>query len=283
MSSDREKHESLEAERDFLLRSLDDLDNERAAGNIDDATYARLHADYTARAAAVLRQLRDGLDLAPTVARPVTRRRQVLTLGVIAVFALTSAGLLVQSVRQRGPGGSLTGNNPNTTVPAKQREATLVAAVAQHPKDYAARIALARYYLGTDLRKAVAAYDTAAQLDPTQPEPLAYGAWIRAIAARQLKPGNRDRTLLLKTAFDRFNQAIKIGPGYADTFVYRAIVWLQLGNPKRAIPDFQRFLQLAPQDHPQRAMVLGALAQAEAAVNAGSATTASPTTPTTTR
>ena len=45
--------EALEAERDFLLRSLDDLEAERAAGNVDDDTYRTLHDDYTARAAAV--------------------------------------------------------------------------------------------------------------------------------------------------------------------------------------------------------------------------------------
>ena len=39
--------EPLEEERDFLLRSLDDLESERAEGNIDDATYERLHTDYT--------------------------------------------------------------------------------------------------------------------------------------------------------------------------------------------------------------------------------------------
>ena len=33
--------DALEAERDFLLRSLDDLEAERAAGNIDDDTYRR--------------------------------------------------------------------------------------------------------------------------------------------------------------------------------------------------------------------------------------------------
>jgi cytochrome c-type biogenesis protein CcmH/NrfG len=53
-----------------------------------------------------------------------------------------------------------------------------------------------------------------------------------------------------------------------------------LSDPQRAISDFQRFLQLAPQDHPQRDMVLSALAQAEAAVNAktSSSTTVPPTT-----
>ena len=51
---------ALHDERDFLLRSLDDLEAERAAGAIDDETYATLHADYTARAAAVLRAIERG-------------------------------------------------------------------------------------------------------------------------------------------------------------------------------------------------------------------------------
>ena len=49
---DPEDQGELERERDFLLKSLDDLETERAAGNIDDASYAELHDDYTARAAA---------------------------------------------------------------------------------------------------------------------------------------------------------------------------------------------------------------------------------------
>ncbi len=49
-----------EEERDFLLRSLDDLDAERAAGNIDDETYERLHDDYTARAAIAVRAMQGG-------------------------------------------------------------------------------------------------------------------------------------------------------------------------------------------------------------------------------
>src|SRR5438045_1411526 len=54
MNLDRD---AVEAERDFLLRSLDDLDAERAEGNIDNGTYQTLHDDYTARAAAAIRSL----------------------------------------------------------------------------------------------------------------------------------------------------------------------------------------------------------------------------------
>ena len=47
----------LEEERDFLLRSLADLEAEHDAHDIDDVDYRNLKDDYTARAAAVLRAL----------------------------------------------------------------------------------------------------------------------------------------------------------------------------------------------------------------------------------
>ena len=55
--ADLTDHEMLEEERSFLLRSLDDLDAEFGDGNIDDETYVRLRADYTARTARVLQRL----------------------------------------------------------------------------------------------------------------------------------------------------------------------------------------------------------------------------------
>ena len=80
--SDQTALGSLEAERDFLLRSLDDLDAERDAGNIDDATYQSLHDDYTARAASVIRSLDnrslddDATGVAPTDAQRHRHRRR---------------------------------------------------------------------------------------------------------------------------------------------------------------------------------------------------------------
>ncbi|MGQ0744129.1 MAG: tetratricopeptide repeat protein [Acidimicrobiales bacterium] len=47
----------LEAERDFLLASLADLEAERESGEMDDAGYQVLHDDYTARTAKILRSL----------------------------------------------------------------------------------------------------------------------------------------------------------------------------------------------------------------------------------
>jgi hypothetical protein len=47
----------LEADRDFLIRSLKDLDAEHDAGDLDPADHSRLKDDYTARAASVLRAI----------------------------------------------------------------------------------------------------------------------------------------------------------------------------------------------------------------------------------
>ena len=57
-------NETLEAEREFLLRSLDDLEAEHDAGNVDDETYRTLHDDYTARAVKNIKTM-TGLDVEP--------------------------------------------------------------------------------------------------------------------------------------------------------------------------------------------------------------------------
>ena len=56
---------ALEEQRDFLLRSLRDLETEFAAGDVDDHDYRTLKDDYTVRAAAVLRAIDDGRAASP--------------------------------------------------------------------------------------------------------------------------------------------------------------------------------------------------------------------------
>jgi tetratricopeptide (TPR) repeat protein len=278
---------TLENERDFLLRSLDDLDAERAAGNIDDETYEQLHADYTARAAAVLRRLheggdgRDGRDVPVATPEPPPARRsftrRVLPVAAIAGFAIVATVLVAQSARQREPGGSLTGNavaTPDTTAPMAQ---VLADAVQRDPDSYNARIAYARYLLNNDLQLALEQYDAAARLAPRQPEPLAYAGWIRSLVARQLGAGP-DRDAVVQSATERFDRAIEIAPTYPDSFVFRGLLrYTVLGDADAAVPDFQRFLQLAPLDHPQRDLVLDALARASDEAAAPGTTHSSPT------
>src|SRR5262245_62350089 len=98
-----EAREELEREREFLLRSLDDLERERDKGSIDDESYERLHADYTGRAAAVIRALRDGVDARP-VAPPVSKRRRTLTFVGVVAFGVIAAVALAAALGARLPG-----------------------------------------------------------------------------------------------------------------------------------------------------------------------------------
>ena len=67
----------LEEQRDFLLRSLEDLEREHEAGDIDDHDYEALRDDYTVRAAAVLRALDAHAALQTEAASPEASGRDV--------------------------------------------------------------------------------------------------------------------------------------------------------------------------------------------------------------
>ena len=75
---DIEQRAALEEQRDFLLRSLEDLEREHAAGDVDEHDYRRCGTTTRRAAAAVLRALaagqRSGGSSRPTaVAAPALR------------------------------------------------------------------------------------------------------------------------------------------------------------------------------------------------------------------
>jgi cytochrome c-type biogenesis protein CcmH/NrfG len=238
-------------ERAFLLRSLDDLDAERAAGNIDDETYAELHADYTARAAIAMRD--DGSDGAEKVDDPQpSRGRRVVVVGGLVVFALVVAIGLAVTVGARLPGDPVTGRGrEQSTGSAADRERALEAAVADRPEDASAQLALARFRLGQqDAAGALEAFQAAAQLAPTNPEPFTYSGWIIRLQ------GYPDQGLQL------LDKALEVDPNYPDAHFFRGFILLRDRlQPERAIPDFQQYLVAAP-DSPLADQVRVLLAEA---------------------
>ena len=70
---DPDRLAELEEERRFLLRSLDDLEREHDAGDVDEHDFAALRDGYVARAAAVLREIDEG-KAAPCRRAPPSRR-----------------------------------------------------------------------------------------------------------------------------------------------------------------------------------------------------------------
>jgi len=101
---------ALEEERDFLLRSLRDLEAEHDAGDIDDVDYQALEDDYTARAAAVLRAIDARRAEFATRPAPRARRATVVAVVGIAVLAVLAGVLVARASGTRSSGESATGD-----------------------------------------------------------------------------------------------------------------------------------------------------------------------------
>ena len=99
--------DELRHEQQFLLRSLRDLDNERAAGDIDDADYAALRDGYIARTAAITREL-GGAEVATSAVSRGWVRRMLVVVCVVAAGAGAGVWVARQS-GQRLPGQSSSG------------------------------------------------------------------------------------------------------------------------------------------------------------------------------
>jgi cytochrome c-type biogenesis protein CcmH/NrfG len=276
--------DDLEAERTFLLRSLDDLENELEAGNIDPDTYRVLHDDYTARASAVIQSIADGVER-PTPASPrVPPALRMLTLGGIIVFAVVAAVLLAHAVGQRRPGGQITGDAQSSGSPTTASAADVVAAAktaaAAQPKSYDARLRYARALVSAGaLPAAVQEYIAASKLDPTQAEPIAYAGWITALVAQKVTGPTQQE--LFDAAAGSLDRAISVDPTYPDSYVFKGLLLAQIEKKQCAgAVALQQFLVTAPADHPMRQLVLSALAQAVKAGNCPAPKSAT-TTPTT--
>ena len=258
--------DALVAEREFLLESLDDLEAERRDGNIDDDTYRLLHDDYTARAAAVIRSLDDGIER-PGTRAPEPRALRLVTIGAIVVFCAVAAVLLTRAIGERAPGGTITGNDglAPRSVP-EDREAALKAAAEADPRSYDARVAYARLLRDRqDFAGAIEQYTAAARLDPSQAEPLTYRGWITALVARELDDESTRRELLGRATAD-LDRAVTVDPDYGPVYVFKGIVLMRiLDRPADAVAPLQRYLVLASPDDPMRPQVLELLAEAHAA------------------
>ena len=251
--------EALEDERDFLLRSLDDLETERVAGNVDDDTYRELHDDYTARAAATIRAMRDGVDARPRP-EPLPLRRRALVTTAIVVFAVVAGVSLAAALGARLPGqtgsgntgvGSSASSGGSAAATAAQLRAQLRAqlegAVKRNPGDSKARLAFAEFLeRDGDPPGALEQYVEVARRDPTNAIAQAQAGRILYLTAQQTRDAAQAKQLLDQSRA-RFDLSVSADPGYADVRYYRAVARLDaFGDGAGAIDDAQRYLVLAP-------------------------------------
>jgi uncharacterized protein (TIGR02996 family) len=266
---DPEERQELEQERDFLLKSLDDLEGERSAGNVDAESYTELHDDYTARAAATIRALRDGIDARPTPP-PSSWRRRGLVIGGIVALAVLASVTLAAALGARLPGQTSSGNAPAGSTSRDQRQARLQAAVDANPNDATVRLALARFLEESgDMVGSLKQLDEAVRVAPDNADALADAGRVRFIVAGQVPSPDAQRQLVT-SARSLLDRAVQANPDHADARFYRAVVLLEGFNEvDAAVSEFQRYLVLAP-DGPFATQARNALAQTlEAAPGSG--------------
>ncbi|MFN8036949.1 MAG: tetratricopeptide repeat protein [Acidimicrobiia bacterium] len=270
MSAPTRDDDALARERAFLLRSLDDLDAEHDAGNVDDGTYDVLRDDYTARAAAVLRAIEGTGSPVPELP-PVSARRRVLTGLGILTFAVVAAVALASALGARLPGQTASGNSQQA-VSKESAGKALAEAARKHPDDLAAQLTYARYLdQNHQYTKAQRAYEAAVKLGPDNGDALSASAWFLYRVA-QSATDDSSRQLLLQTARDRLDRAVRADPSFPDAHVFRGVVLFRgFGDAAGAVPEFQQYLVDQP-DGPMSSMVRSVLAEAQRAVDASSTT-----------
>lgn len=238
-TSAEERRRELEDQRATLLRSIEDLDAERAVGDITDDDYRVLRDRYVARAAAVLRALEHdsgevppvsaagGLPASPQLSAaegptPVRRRRRrILLWGAVALFASAAVVLVTAELTTRLPGQTATGTI--TLSRAQQQQRTLAQAQVLETE-------------GKDAQ-ALTLYHQVLQQDPTQEQALAESGWLEFEAGVVAKNGT-----LLSDGQAQEQRAERADPtGYAP-HLYLGSMLLVEGQWKGATGEYSQFL-----------------------------------------
>jgi hypothetical protein len=246
---------ALADERDHLLRSIEDLDRELGAGEVDEDDYRTLRAEYVSRAAAVLREIEaasaagdggegearigagGGDDRAATrgpgsgLRRRLGRRGVRLWLGcglavcltgLVVLFALRVAGV-------RLPGETSSGSitlNPSQQVQAELTQAQQLGAAG-------------------DIQAALTLYQDVLAADPHQPVALAYRGWLMRLTGLETTPASAGKELVT-AGRSSIEEALSADPGYGDAHLF---LGLSLLEDAHELPPAITQFRLAVADH----------------------------------
>jgi tetratricopeptide (TPR) repeat protein len=207
--------EALEEERDFLLRSLDDLERELAAGDVDEHDYRALKDDYTARAARTIRAIQLHRARARATRTRGTRswRRLVGTVAAVAAFAVLAGVLVAQASGRREADDPLTGEIRQTTR-AQLAEALSLAGEGRYDE-------------------AIGVYDDLLDEQPDNVEALTYRGWAQFLSGDS-------------AGVESLIAATEADPEYPDTHAFLAIILERAGRTEAALAELERLDALDP-------------------------------------
>jgi len=206
----------LEREREFLLRSLDDLDAEHDAGDLDETDHMGLSDDYTRRLAEVSRAIDQERVAFAAVENRLSTRQRVITIAVVLVVAILAGLLLARASGFRNPNDTVSGD-------IRQSSAGLLAEAETLTFE-------------GDWPEAILIYDEVLDISPANVEALTYRGWLTA------RLGENEAGLV------DISEAVAVDPDYPDARVFSAIVLDDLQRFGEAAEQIQAFDQLDPPD-----------------------------------
>lgn len=215
MRPDPDALAALEEERDFLLRSLADLDRELAAGDIDDADHRTLTADYTARTAEVLRAIDEGRAALSAPEEATSFGRRLLVVGGVALVAVLAGVLVAQSSGSRGSSG-LTGLD--------------VAAASSRADDCLV------FEQQGEVDEALDCYSEILESLPGNAGALTARGWLQV------------REFEIDDGLDDLDAAIQLDPEATAPYVFRASGRSRIGDAPGAVADLAAFYGNDPAD-----------------------------------
>lgn len=226
-----DKLAELEEERRYLLRSLKDLESERAAGDVDDVDYETLKDGYTVRAASVLRQIEDGRRaLAPKA--PRNWGRTIVVSLAVAAFAIAVGAALASAFGERGANDEITGFSPGDDT--RTTLANARAALNDGRFERARQL-----FVRADREELDRGNENA--------EARAYVGWTTFFLARQAAGDGPVDQRQLDLSLLALNQAISIDPTFADPHCFVAIIEFNFNDDaETALPFVERCEALDP-------------------------------------
>jgi hypothetical protein len=230
----------LEEQRDFLARSLMDLEREHEAGDLEADDYEVLKHDYEARLGSVQRAVDEGKAEFAAARTPSRSARTALIAAGVVVFAVLCGVIVARSAGRREAGASITGEITKT---ARERN-TECLNEAQ-----------------TQTAQAIACYTSVLKDAPGNVEALTYRGWIRIT--------NGDAQGLTD-----LRQAVMNDSTYPDVHAFLAIVLFRAGCVSDASSELARLDALHPSPLVQqlvgdlRTQITAALTASSTTINA---------------
>jgi tetratricopeptide (TPR) repeat protein len=212
---------ALEDQQRFLDRSLDDLEREHDAGDLDDADYESLKADYADRAAAVSEAIEAGRAQFVAARTPASTGRRVAAVAGIAAFALVCGFVVAFAVGRRDAGQTITGNAQT-----------------------ASRVELSKCFSEGQVGKLLEAtqcYGAIIKAQPDNAEALTYLGWFLYLAASET-----NQPELATDAPGFLERAVTADPSYPDAHVFLAVIAKQDGRTADALAQLDALDALHP-------------------------------------